>query len=62
MRTPEEIARGCVSIGKRNRKCSICEEIIAPGIKHISISKGGYGYWNICLNCMKIVEDELHKD
>lgn len=60
MRSPEEIARSIVNVGKRKRKCSICGEIISPGYKHLSISKGGYGYWNICIECMSIIEDELH--
>jgi hypothetical protein len=61
-RTPKEIAKSIVNIGKRNRTCSLCERKIFPGIKHLSISKGGYSYWNICKSCFSLIEEELHKN
>jgi len=53
-----EQAKGLVVSAKRKRLC-ICGMPIRPGERHFRIPKGGYGYWNICAQCMKHVFNEL---
>lgn len=62
MKPPEQVLKNLVdTVGKRKRLCHGCGSFITEGTKCFSVSKGGYGNWNLCPKCMSIVFDEMFK-
>ncbi len=54
-------AKQLVEKAVKKRMCHVCKRDIHQKEKHFTISKGGYGNWNICKECFTTIYNELIK-